>query len=998
MKPIRQSIVVLVGLALAASARAQVPGAADLTARPAGVSPGAVERFLPAAACPTFSWTTVADAHGYELVVYRLDDESTQPSLEALLPAGASSWTPAADRCLAAGERYGWSVRAVTATDRVRGEWSEALLFEVVVAPADLAAALDVLRHHLGPDALAAALAAAESRTAAGPEGSASAGDPARLPPTQNDSDAAEQGGGAPLIAVRGEVPDVVGETYGVEGVSHSPDGGGVRAENSNSSGGDLVLAGAPVAELTESAFSRDSGSNLTFNFTNPGAGTMTLQQDGVAVATSATVFPTVLANDGAGSTLDADLLDGLDSAAFLPGGTDDWVNETGDAMTGALIIDVAAGTALTTAAGDAIDLGGNLLKSGVLFLHDNGTNNTGLGISALSANTTGTNNTAVGEQALAANTTGYGNTALGNVALQANTTGLRNIAVGPESMAANTIGHRNVAVGYRTLRTNTEGHRNTALGHASLYSNTTGVRNTGVGALALFYNTTGHRNTAVGNYALNENTTGFRNTAVGFGALLYNATGASNTAVGNYSLAYTTTGNSNAALGNRTLYANTEGNDNAAVGRAALTSNLTGNDNTAVGREALASNTSGGGNIALGRRAGFNSSGNDNIALGNEGVAGENGVIRIGTAGTHGIAYLAGVTGVSPSGGGNLPVVISATGQLGTASGGGSGIDADLLDGIDSTGFMPAGTDLWVDSAGDAMTGDLSLGGNMVLAVGDVQLNAASTVTKGGARFLWDDASLRDFSAGRFALVNNSTGEQNTAVGTQAMLYNTTGFDNTAVGYRALHENTDANHNTGVGSRALEQNTTGIYNTAVGGRALQANTIGTQNTAVGDEALTNNSTGANNTTVGQAAMLSNTTGNDNVAVGLRALYSNSTGISNIAIGRDAGFNLTGNHNVAIAHVGVAGEDGVIRIGTPGNQNIAYLAGVHSVTPSGATHLPVVVDANGQLGTTDLVLLTPRAAAPTCGSGTVYYDSDDETFCFCEAGSFTPLDGVGACT
>ena len=57
----------------------------------------------------------------------------------------------------------------------------------------------------------------------------------------------------------------------------------------------------------------------------------------------------------GAGSGLDADTLDTLDSTAFMPAGTDLWVNETGDTMTGTL----------TTV---DVELGGNITKGGQLF------------------------------------------------------------------------------------------------------------------------------------------------------------------------------------------------------------------------------------------------------------------------------------------------------------------------------------------------------------------------------------------------------------------------------------------------------------------------------------------------------------------------------------------------------------------------------------------------------------------------------------------------------
>jgi len=52
----------------------------------------------------------------------------------------------------------------------------------------------------------------------------------------------------------------------------------------------------------------------------------------------------------------------------------------------------------------------------------------------------------------------------------------------------------------------------------------------------------------------------------------------------------------------------------------------------------------------------------------------------------------------------------------------------------------------------------------------------------------------------------------------------------------------------------------------------------------------------------------------------------------------------------------------------------------------------------GTLTMEDIALLVPRSSAPSCMAGTIYYDSDDNTFCFCENGTFEPRDGVGACT
>ncbi len=85
------------------------------------------------------------------------------------------------------------------------------------------------------------------------------------------------------------------------------------------------------------------------------------------------------------------------------------------------------------------------------------------------------------------------------------------------------------------------------------------------------------------------------------------------------------------------------------------------------------------------------------------------------------------------------------------------------------------------------------------------------------------------------------------------------------------------------------------------------------------------------------------------MASGVNALLSNTTGSNNIAIGISAGLNLTtGNYNICIGNSGVAGESSTIRIGTA--QTATFLAGVNGVM-TGGTGTPVLIDANGQLGT-----------------------------------------------
>jgi trimeric autotransporter adhesin len=288
---------------------------------------------------------------------------------------------------------------------------------------------------------------------------------------------------------------------------------------------------------------------------------------------------------------------------------------------------------------------------------------NTVLGEDAL-LNATGGGNTAVGASALEANTTGFDNTAIGLGTLRANTTGDLNIAVGSFALEANTTGLSNTAIGYQALLQNTTGVGNTAIGRDALRGNTTGGSNTAMGYFALQNNTTGVGNVATGGFALSSNTTANSNTATGSFALWLN-TGSSNTATGEEALSLNTTGHDNTANGVSALGHNSPGSHNTALGSGALNVNNSGNDNTACGFAALGS-SSGSSNIGLGQRAGFNlTTGDNNIDIGNEGVAGESGVIRIGTKGTHRHTAIAGISGVTVAAG--VGVIIDTRGRLGT-------------------------------------------------------------------------------------------------------------------------------------------------------------------------------------------------------------------------------------------------------------------------------------------------------------------------------------------
>ena len=215
----------------------------------------------------------------------------------------------------------------------------------------------------------------------------------------------------------------------------------------------------------------------------------------------------------------------------------------------------------------------------------------------------------------------------------------------------------------------------------------------------------------------------------------------------------------------------------------------------------------------------------------------------------------------------------------------------------------------------------------------------AGSFNTATGAGALLFNTVDANTAFGAAALLFNTTGEQNTAVGEAALLNNTIGPSNTATGYQALFNNTTGNSNTANGASALLSNTTGIFNTASGEEALFSNTTGGENTAVGFQALYHTTVGVVNTALGSGALYSNITGGANVAIGYGALSHFIGGSGNIALGANAGKFVTGANSVIV-------------IGAPG-ANVSgscFIGNIFGVTPVGGA-TPVVIDSNGQLGT-----------------------------------------------
>ncbi|HSF18162.1 MAG TPA: hypothetical protein VLK65_21690 [Vicinamibacteria bacterium] len=284
--------------------------------RPKTVSPGDNQAVLEIAErCPTFSWGAVEGAIHFDLVVYEIQEghvgETAEPKpvVRASVPGNVNSWTPSLRESLDRGKQYAWYIRATDEWEA--GDWSEGRFFRLEAVPSveEVVTALDVLTRFL------------ESRGETQPlEQLEKLADPVRIRepveephveppsgPTNHHEQALAFASG--LSAIHAGLPDTEGVTYGLVGVSHSFSGAGLAADNT-AGGPDLVLGGATTSlRMTESGIDVPSAADQTFNVQNSGAGAMTLQVDGNKAFHAG--------NDGSGSGLDADLLDGSDSSAF---------------------------------------------------------------------------------------------------------------------------------------------------------------------------------------------------------------------------------------------------------------------------------------------------------------------------------------------------------------------------------------------------------------------------------------------------------------------------------------------------------------------------------------------------------------------------------------------------------------------------------------------------------------------------------------------------------
>jgi len=137
MKPVHRQMVlaVILSLVFSVSAVAQEPNSSPLLVSPGNESKIAVIE----QDCPTFSWTTVDWATGYQVAVFEteVDAKLTYEEIAAMkapklfreINGHASSWTPSATEQLSSGQNYLWYVKAIDQYGI--GSWSQGRRFKV---------------------------------------------------------------------------------------------------------------------------------------------------------------------------------------------------------------------------------------------------------------------------------------------------------------------------------------------------------------------------------------------------------------------------------------------------------------------------------------------------------------------------------------------------------------------------------------------------------------------------------------------------------------------------------------------------------------------------------------------------------------------------------------------------------------------------------------------------------------------------------------------------
>lgn len=439
-----------------------------------------------------------------------------------------------------------------------------------------------------------------------------------------------------------------------------------------------------------------------------------------------------------------------------------------------------------------------------------------------------------------------------------------------------------------------------------------------------------------------------------GAGAVDLLSSGNDNLGIGNFALSELTSGISNIAIGWNSLTLCTTGSFNIGIGKNALRDGETTSGNIGIGSDTGGLGTS---NIFIGASCGLTASGSRITAIGEECVMNSyaDEICAFG--------YRAGSEHSD----------LSDTVYIGAHAGEFANIQGGTVVGA---------------HAGTANT----LVGITAIGAHALRLNNSDYGTAVGFRALENSETGANLNAfGAHAARNTTTGSDIIAIGNKALSSNTTGSniisigiesllasnasEAVVIGYQAFSYNVSGEKLIGLGSRAGLSNTTGSRLLAIGHNALIRNSEGNDNIAIGNNSLFE-LLGSGNIAIGNYAAASARTAINNLVCGNNAMSNagssglpsgdsaNNTIIGNNAaslatavnnstiIGFNAGSNIfyTADNVILLQNPGTTTEANTIKIGTTGIHESAFLAGISGAT-TGGVGIPVIIDANGQLGT-----------------------------------------------
>jgi hypothetical protein len=231
----------------------------------------------------------------------------------------------------------------------------------------------------------------------------------------------------------------------------------------------------------------------------------------------------------------------------------------------------------------------------------------------------------------------------------------------------------------------------------------------------------------------------------------------------------------------------------------------------------------------------------------------------------------------------------------------------------------------------------------------------------------------------GNFAGANYAANEDsNIVIGSQVGVPTEEGI------VRIGNEEASNNENTFIGNYAGNSTytlATPPGNTFCGYYCGRAVTTGKYNCGHGDQVFLSLTEGNSNCGFGYKTLDAITTGSENTAYGTEVLSQVVTGSDNIGIGFKAGdaYTTSESSNICIGNVGVVtapAESNTIRLGTHGagaaQQNRCFIAGIRGITPDSTNILPVIIDANGQLGTSSKLTWIPDLKFGGANTGITY--------------------------